>query len=511
MRRPSLLALLLLVPACTSATADTWPALVVETPAGVAPAPSTTMTSTTTTTTTTTTTLPPTTTTTEPPRPQGVVPASTVGEPWGSTVGLTMFRGNPTRTHYGQGPLPTSPRVQWRFPDRPMCGTSSSGGETKQWCGTGWTGQPAVWVRPDGITEVVFGAYDKRVHFLDAATGERTRPDFPVGDLIKGSVTIDPDGYPLLYFGSRDNELRVVALDRDEPTQLWSLNANAVAGIWNNDWDGNPVIVDDVMYEGGENSWFFAIKLNRSLDGDGLVTVAPEIVVQLPGYDQALLNRVGSNVSIEGSVAVWEQTAYFANSGGRVVGLDVSRVEEGEAPIVFDYWAGDDIDATLVVDAEGMVYAAVEMERFNARSKEVGQLVKLDPTAEDDPRVWGVAVPPRFGGDGGIWATPALGDGVIYVNTHPGELIGVDTETGDVVWREPVEPHAWSSPVIVDGALVSATCDGRLRAWTLEDPRSPTPLWDMQVSGACIESTPAVWNGQMFVGSRDGYFYAIGD
>jgi hypothetical protein len=65
----------------------------------------------------------------------------------------------------------------------------------------GWTGQPAVWVRPDGVTELAVGTYDRKVHFLDAKTGQPTRTPFPTGDIIKGSVTIDPDGFPLLYTG----------------------------------------------------------------------------------------------------------------------------------------------------------------------------------------------------------------------------------------------------------------------------------------------------------------------
>ncbi|HEU4749497.1 MAG TPA: hypothetical protein VFT54_00395, partial [Acidimicrobiia bacterium] len=251
---------------------------------------------------TTTTTIPPTTTTTLPVRSIGTVPGWTVGRPWGTTVGLTMFRGNPTRTYYGEGPLPTDPRELWTFPgEGGMCGSSSVGGVSSVWCGTGWTGQPVVWERPDGVTEVMFGAYDKAVHFLDAATGAETRPAFRVGDIIKGSVTLDPDGYPLLYFGSRDDNLRIVALDRAEPTELWALPASAVAGIWNNDWDGNPVIVDDIMYVGGENSWFFAVKLNRSIGADGLVGVAPEVVFQTPGWTDELLDLVGRNVSIESS------------------------------------------------------------------------------------------------------------------------------------------------------------------------------------------------------------------
>ena len=59
----------------------------------------------------------------------------------------------------------------------------------------------------------------RRIHFLDAATGERTRPDFTMGDIIKGSVTLDPDGFPLLYVGSRDPNYRVIALDGDAPTR----------------------------------------------------------------------------------------------------------------------------------------------------------------------------------------------------------------------------------------------------------------------------------------------------
>jgi outer membrane protein assembly factor BamB len=461
---------------------------------------------------TTTTTTAETTTTPAPSRAPDTVPAFTVGQPWGSVTGLTMFRGNPTRTWYGTGPIPTeTPGELWRYPDEPMCGLSSVGGESRQWCGSGWTGQPVVWERPDGITEVIFGAYDKAVHFVDAATGEDTRPEFPVGDIIKGSVTLDPDGYPLLYTGSRDNKLRIIALDRPEPTELWSLDADAVNGIWNDDWDGNPVIVDDIMYEGGENGWFFAVVLNRDYADDGTVTVDPEIAFQTPGYTDELISLVGRNVSIESSVAVFEQRVYFTNSGGRVVGLDVSEVRDGEAPVVFDYWLGDDADATVVVDSEGMLYVAVEEERKNDRSAEVGQLVKLDPYTDEDPRLWGVAVP-GGGVPGGIWATPALGERHVYVSTETGRLLAVDSATGEVTWEDSVGAHAWSSAVIVDDTLVVATCEPpEIRAYSLAAPAVPAPLWMLAPAArGCIESTPAVWAGRLYVGSRDGFFRSYG-
>ncbi|MGA7226928.1 MAG: PQQ-binding-like beta-propeller repeat protein [Acidimicrobiia bacterium] len=466
------------------------------------------------TTTTTTMALPTTTTTTLPTRAPDTVPAFTIGQPWGTTVGLTMFRGNPTRSYYGMGPVPESPTVAWRYPDNPMCSSSSEGGESRVWCGMGWTGQPAVWERPDGVTELIFGAYDAALHFVDADTGVDLRPKFQEGDIIKGSVTIDPDGFPLLYTGSRDNKLRILALDRDVPTVLWSMDASEVNGIWNNDWDSNPAIVDDIMYEGGENSWFFAIELNRGYDGDGKVVVDPRPLVEMPGYNDELISKSGRNVSIESSVLVFDQRVYFTNSGGRVVGLDVSHVRDGEAPIVFDYYAGGDIDATMTVDEGGMLYVAIEHEPSQmgsvekARNKEVGQLIKLNPYAEDDPRVWGIDLT-AGDADSGSWSTPALYQGVVYVNTQQGNLLAVDAESGAILWSDEVGFHSWSSPSIVDGTLVTATCNGDVRAYSLDDPRNPVEKWSLDLGGACLESTPAIWKGSIYIGSRDGYIRAL--
>ncbi len=449
---------------------------------------------------------PTTTTTTEPPSFVNVV-----GKPHGSVEGVLQFRGNPTHTWYGVGPVPTEPEILWRFGE--MCGVTNvgSGPETK--CGTAWTGQPVVYERNDGVTEVIFGAYDHRVHFLDAATGQPTRPPFVTGDAIKGSVTLDPDGYPLLYFGSRDNKLRILALDREVPTELWAIDAEDWSGIWNNDWDGNPSIIDDILYEGGENGIFYAVLLNRAYREDGQVSVAPDVLATFNGWTTELIERVGRNLSIENSVAIFGDVAYFANGGGRVVGLDISNVRNGELPIVFDYWLGDDIDASIVIDDSGALYVPVELERFNARSREVGQLVKLDPS-RGDPFVWGVDIPPLLSGDdGGLWATPALGDGVLYVTTHPGELLAVDADTGEVLFRDDVGHHAWSSPLLVDDVLVvSVNCEagGGLRFYDTTDPAAPVSISQFDLESGCIESTPTVWKGRIYVGARDGYFYAFG-
>ena len=52
---------------------------------------------------------------------------------------------------------------------------------------------------------------------------------------------------------------------------------------------------------------------------------------------------------------------------------------------------------------------------------------------------------------------------------------------------------------------------GVLRDFDISDPSiQPRERWRVQLSG-CIESTPAVWDGMIWVGTRGGAIYGIGD
>ncbi len=453
------------------------------------------------------------TTTTQPPYEGWVDPASS-GQAWtdlGGAEGLLTFRGNPTRTYYGQGPVPQNPTVAWTFDIG--CTNSTVGGKDKTWCGSGWTGQPAVFHPPgdDAGWWVGFGAYNQKVNFLDPATGAEAYPAYLTDDIIKGSITIDPDGFPLMYTGSRDSFYHVVALDRPEPEALWKLSADAVKPIkWNNDWDGAGLVVDDYLFEGGENSRFFIVKLNRGYDGEGLVTVNPEIVFSVEGWDSELTAAVGGNVSIENSVAISGNVVYFANSGGLVQGWDITSLEEGGTPErVFRFWAGDDTDASIVIDDEGMLYVATEFERDNARSKELGQVMKLDPTNADNPVVWSREA--NNGLDTGVWATPAIHQDILIVPTDDGRVLGLDRADGSERWVFRLPGPLWQSPVVVDNVLLQGDCEGDMHAFDVSDTTvAPTEIWSIHLGG-CLESTPAVWQGSIFIGSRNGTFYALRD
>ena len=434
-------------------------------------------------------------------------------------TGMTTFRGNATRSWYGEGPVPEDPRVLWRYPESgSLCSHSSDQHGDRLWCGTGWTGQPNVIVGEHGAIEVRFNAYDGAYHFLNGKTGEPVRAKLQTGDLAKGSASTDPDGYPLYYAGSRDNYLRVIALDRGDPEVLWRLNADTSVPnpVWNDDWDGAPLVIGDYLLEGGENSWFYVIRLRRGYDDEGLVTVDPKVVLTVPGFDDELLAALpDADVSIENSVAFRDGVAYFANSGGLVQGWDISRVLRGgeRAERVFRFWTGDDTDASVVIDEEGFLYVASELERYDARSNEVGQLMKLDPAKDGDRAlVWSVPITEKGAeGSGGAWATPALANGMVYLSTNFGDLFALDAETGEEAWRIHLAGPTWSSPVPVDDVLIQGDCGGTLHAFDISRPRrEPPELWSLSL-GSCVESTPSILEGMIWVGTRGGAVYGIGD
>ena len=113
----------------------------------------------------------------------------------------------------------------------------------------------------------------------------------------------------------------------------------------------------------------------------------------------------------------------------------------------------------------------------------------------------------------GVWATPCLYKNMVYVPTHGGGLLGLDRATGELVWQKTLTEHAWASCVVVDKTLIVGDTYGVLHAWDVSNTAvDPPVVWELKVeSGSALESTPAVWKGKIFLGSRDGYFYCFGD
>ena len=122
--------------------------------------------------------------------------------------------------------------------------------------------------------------------------------------------------------------------------------------------------------------------------------------------------------------------------------------------------------------------------------------------------LWGVEQRPRL--DSGVWATPGLHEDLLIVPTDSGDVLGLDRFTGEERWRITLGGPTWASPVIVDDVWIQGDCNGVLHAFDVSDTTvEPSKVWELQLGG-CIESTPALWKGQIVVGTRAGYVYAVG-
>jgi hypothetical protein len=64
--------------------------------------------------------------------------------------------------------------------------------------------------------------------------------------------------------------------------------------------------------------------------------------------------------------------------------------------------------------------------------------------------------------------------------------------------------------VVVDNVLLEGDCAGNLNAFDVTNPRrKPRRIWRVKLGG-CIEATPAVWRGRIYLGTRAGAMYALG-
>ena len=139
----------------------------------------------------------------------------------------------------------------------------------------------------------------------------------------------------------------------------------------------------------------------------------------------------------------------------------------------------------------------------------MGQLLKLDPSKPDDPLVWGVDV--YRGPESGTWSTPVLYKDVVIWTTKPGRIYALDRVSGATRWTLEINSFTLSSPSVIDDTLLQADGAGVIRAWEMHDTDVPPTLkWKIDI-GSNVESSMSIWKGRIYVGSREGFEFCVGD
>ena len=443
--------------------------------------------------------------------------------------GITTFRGNNYRDQASYGTTGGEPE---KFDLKWVVGI----GGIDEWTGVGWTGQASIVKWPaetvqimniydekkakGELTEVIYATLDGKIYFLDFDDGEPTRDPIKVGAPIKGSLSVDPRGYPLLYCGQGIDEVdgksvkigtRIFSLiDHEVLLFIDGHDKNAYRHWYA--FDSSPLIhaETDTMLQLGENGIFYTIKLNTDYDpAAGTISIDPEMVKYV--YKSKISSRPG----MENSMAVYNNYAMFVDNSGLIQCVDINTMQ----PV----WAGDvadDTDSTSVLEVEDdggvMLYTANELDlrsdKGDCHIRKVNVMTGLQE--------WRVDVPVRQSGDdnGGAYATPAIGKGSLkdYIyyqiarTSDGGTMFCINKETGEIAWQRDLKAYGWSSPVCIysdsgKGYVIVGSCSGQLRCL---DGLTGELICDADLQ-ANIEGSPIVYGNTIIVGTRGRKIAAI--
>ncbi len=125
-----------------------------------------------------------------------------------------------------------------------------------------------------------------------------------------------------------------------------------------------------------------------------------------------------------------------------------------------------------------------------------------------------------FQTQGAVWASPAISKGVVYVGSDDNNFYAVDTASGKLAWKFATAGLVRGRPAVVENSVYFASDDGYLYAL---DIKSGSLTWKLDIGNAGVkrllpdndynwdylQSSPTVANGVIYIGSADGYLYAV--
>ena len=446
------------------------------------------------------------------------------GDAYARVDGVTTFRGNNYHDTAAYGYVPeraSKLETVW----------SVKVGHIDDWSGVGWTGQAAVVRWPDetrkamriikeknkpGLTEVIYAALDGKIRFLDLSDGERTRPPIDIGAPIKGSVTVDPRGYPLLYcgqgietVGGRSVRIGTRVFSLIDQKLLYFLNGRDELRTRN--WyasDASPLIdpKTDTLLQVSENGLLYLVRLDTQYDpAGGRISINPRVDRYAYKFKSA------AKLGIENSLSVYNHYGYFADNVGVLQCVDLNTLT-----CVWAFKTGDDTDATIVLEEteDGVaLYTGNELDH-----KKDGRCTLRRLDALTGRVVWSRDVKVQERHNAGLFGTPAIGKGrlkdLVFFSVAKtedgGTLFALDKATGDTVWSYDLGAYSWSSPVLAYdesgfGYLIAGNSKGVLR---LMDARKGKSLDSLNLSQN-IEGSPVVFNDMLVVGTRGGRIVGI--
>lgn len=492
------------------------------------------------------------------------------GDEYTALEGIITFRGNNYRDLASWGTAEITEQTLAVI-------NTKQNGAIGTWGGFAWTGQPLVVKWPDelrnnmaslydgfkdkqGLTEVIIAGLDGYIYFEELETGEKTRDPINVGAPIKGSPSLDPRGYPILYVGqgvgptggTTDDHMYFRAYSLIDGTLLHKWGYDSGDSFAYRNWqayDSSPLISADAdtLIQPGENGVLYMVKLNTTYDAaTGAVSLNPDPVVKYRYTSTMNRSRetdAGGRWGTEDSVVAWRNYLIFTDNAGVLQCLDLNTMQ----PVyVNDLRNDSDVTMVLEEDPENntfYLYAACEYDD-DVANVEPGQgtcyAYKINGlTGEIIYEVPYTVDSSNKNVDGGILASPVLGkDGtsleglIIYNitaevtgNSTTSRLVALNKDTFEEVWSYDMEVPGWSpsSPVPVytadgqgyivqcdrNGDVVLIKADGTACEEVYKLALEVTDSDGKVTAQNNFEATPVIFNNMIVVGSRSRNLFFI--
>ena len=449
-------------------------------------------------------------------------------ETYTDVPGVLTFRGNNYRNAPAWGTAEVDDRklsIVWTQD------LGETRGDNSYWPGAGWTGQPLLVNWPEAtrqamgfapefadkdLVEVIYPVFEGKIYRLDLETGKQTRDPIDVKGGVKGTGSVDPRGYPLLYTGQGLDDMdgeavpwryRIIDLIQNKEIAGWS-GEDTVRP--RKDWgafDSSALVnaASDTLIEPAENGLVYKAKLNASFDPVArTVSVNPELTKL--EYRTPSSHKFG----IESSAVAYRNLMFASDNDGNLLCWDATSMQ-----VVWVRDVGDDSDASMVLEEtdDGVfLYHGNTLDARGATGDTFTNLRKINALTGELVWQYDIRTQAAYPNNGGLLATPLLGTGAISdlvifnvaktTSAREGDLIALDRRTGSLVWQRHLGRYSWSSPVQVtgtDGTAYGIVCDSG-GTMHLFDPETGKDLTTISL-GKNIEASPSVYGDMIVVAS----------
>ena len=183
----------------------------------------------------------------------------------------------------------------------------------------------------------------------------------------------------------------------------------------------------------------------------------------------------------------------------------------GDIEVEVPDWA-DTEEVSRTFDVDGVAGGPSVYVGFSGVgvSDEGGAVYALDART-GEPK-WGFTKP-----ESGIYSSPTVVDGIVYVGSNDGRLYALDATDGDELWRFKAEGGVYASPTVVNETVYFGTegngrhSSGSGGALHAVDAETGEREWvhKLTIRVSAVRGAPAVADGTVYFGALDGSLHAV--